>query len=104
LVLTCGNGHCPPNGLQVKRATPTALWTDSRLQQDEAALVASSPAPSSNVNLGPVKREYLGVELTSHHANRPILTEGDPLPVRFTRSRNSKAPKRLALPATRASS
>jgi hypothetical protein len=40
---------------------PTALWTDSPLQQDGAALVASSPAPSPNVNLGPVKREYLRV-------------------------------------------
>jgi hypothetical protein len=31
------------------------------------------------------------VRLTSHHANRLILVEGDPLPVRFAGSRTSKA-------------
>jgi hypothetical protein len=33
------------------------------------------------------------VGLTSHHANRPILVEGDPLPVHLRRSRAVKAAK-----------
>src|SRR6185437_9741162 len=44
-----------------------------------------SPAPSAQVSPG--------VGLTSHHANRPILIEGDPLPVRLTRSRVTKTTK-----------
>jgi hypothetical protein len=43
-------------------------------------------------SLGPL-RSSDHVCLTSHHANRPIVIEGDPLPVRLRRSRAIKVTK-----------